>query len=46
MDTFNIGLREAYAVGMRKAFQISGIIMLIAAILVTIPANLSKYKKI
>ena len=41
----NIGLREAYAAGMRKAFQISGIIMIIAAILVVIPANLSKYKK-
>ena len=38
----NIGLREAYAAGMRKAFQISGIIMLTASILVLIPTKISK----
>lgn len=38
----NIGLREAYAEGMRRSFQVSGIIMVVVSILILIPTQ--KYK--
>ena len=41
----NIGLREAYAVGMRKSFQVSAIIMVVVSILILIPTQKPKILK-
>ncbi len=41
----NIGLREAYAAGMRRSFQVSGIIMVFVSILILIPTPKPKILK-